>query len=597
VLHRFRGSSRIRCTVAVPLALGVALLLASEARAGGGRCAALDIRGQLTCSSVIHDEVTRSTPNQLTGPYACPQRLPQQGGEHVYSFVCQKDGRVHLLVDELLCDLDIYVLGDSCDTVRGCLGESVAASNVQDAVSFQCRAGRTYYIAVEGYGFQYSARGLFGGGSCSDGRGTYRLSFDVSDETGGCAENCQDGLDNDRDGLTDCDDPDCQGDAGCEVGAGDVAFDLQDLPTLCYEGMEWAGEGELVAPGAADAARLLDSALTEPDAAVWLDDGGERVPLRPVGGRRFQVSRRYSTAQEREWSVVVELPDRGTFRAPIHALRVATPLDLVAPAGLDFGSVDAGTATLRDDHCLDLDLSGSRGLEEQLFHLDLDLPQGDCLASPVLVSPGRRRDRTMPLPLEGYVLSSRERLCLEVPACAGEVAPDGVALRIVPVAAMWADQEARIALRWQVVGRSWLSCNAWWLAIVFAVLVVVWIAIGIIRPARLPAEVTVRIAGSERGLRRTAAVPLRECRGSSAGFYRDARLGIHGDGSIDGRVRGALVRLRACRNRSLVIFGSVEMLDRRKRRWVQPDDLAEGHLPSPSATYRAGDVYFRIEGL
>ena len=588
---------RLRRSIAAAVLLGVPLLLTSNARASSGRCGALDVRGELTCSSVIHDEVTRSTSNQLTGPYACPQRLPQAGGEHVYSFVCQKDGRVHLLVDELLCDLDIYVLGDSCDTVRGCLGESVAASNVQDEVSFQCRAGRTYYIAVEGYGFQYNTRGLFGGGGCSDGRGTYRLSFDVSDETGGCAENCQDGRDNDLDGLTDCNDPDCHGDSGCEVVIGDVGFDLRGLPDLCFEGMDCAGEVELLAPADAATAQLLDSTLTDPGAVVWLDDGGERVPLDSAGGRRFQVSRRYSTAQDREWTVVVELPGRGSFRSPLHTLRVATPLQLLTPSSLDFGSVSAGTATLRDDHCLDLDLSASRGLEEQLFNLELDHPSGDCLASPVIVSSGRRSDRPMRLPLVGYVLSPRERLCLEVPACAGEVAPDDVALRIVPVAAMWADQEARVDLQWQVVGRSWLACNAWWLTIVVAVLLMVWIAMGFIRPARLPAEVAVRIAGSERGLRRTAAIPLRECRGSSAGFYRDACLGIHNDGAVNGRVRGALVRLRACRTRTVVILGNVEMLDRRKRRWVEPDDLASGHLPSPSAAYRAGEVYFRFEGI
>lgn len=589
--------TRLRRSIAAAVVLGVFLLLPSSARAGSGRCGALDVRGELTCSSAIHDEVTHSTSNQLTGPYACPQRLPQAGGEHVYSFVCQKDGRVHLLVDELLCDLDIYVLEDSCDTVRGCLGESVAASNVQDEVSFQCRAGRTYYIAVEGYGFQYNARGLFGGGGCSDGRGTYRLRFDVSDETGGCAENCQDGRDNDRDGLTDCDDPDCHGDSDCEVVIGEVGFDLRGLPNLCFEDMNCSGVVELQAPAAAGAALLLDSTLSEPGAVIWLDDGGDRVPLQSIGGRRFEVSRRYSTADEREWSVVVELPGRGTFRSPLHALRVATPLKLLTPAELDFGTVGAGTATLLDDHCLELDLSASRGLEEQLFNLELDLPSADCLASPVLVSSGRRRDRLLRLPLVGYVLSPRERLCLEVPACAGEVAPDGVALRIVPNAAMWADQEARVDLRWQVEGRSWLSCNAWWLTIVGSVLFMVWIVVGFIRPARLPAEVAVCIAGSQRGLRRTAAIPLRECRGSSAGFYRDASVGIHSDGSVNGRVRGALVRLRACRDRSLVLRGNIEMLDRRKRRWVEPNDLASGHLPSPSTAYRAGGVYFRFEGL
>ncbi len=585
-------------TLAAAAVLSFAAPATDTARAAGGRCSSLDIRGELTCSSVIHDEVTRATPNQLTGPYACPMRLPQQGGEHVYTFACQRDGRVRLLIDELQCDLDIYVLGDTCDTVRDCEGESVAASNRRDEVSFQCRAGELYYIAVEGYGFQSGVGGLFGFGGCGSGKGTYRLRFDVSDETGGCVENCRDGVDNDRDGLVDCGDPDCSGEEDCALPLGDLGFDTRGLPSTCYAGLPCTGEVQIVLPDDPTEAAAMETALADPATRVWLEDEGSRTELAPAGGRRFRVDGSYPEVGDRSWRVHVELAGGEDRVSDAHRLILAAPLDLRAPPALDFGTLRAGTATLQPDHCVDLDLSASTGLEDHLFTLELVGIERGCESRPALIGEGRGGERPLSLPLGGYTLADRERLCLQVPACAGETAPDGAALRIVPATPAFADRAAQVALRWEVERRSWLVCNAWWLALVAAALFAVWVTYGFIRPARFPAEAAIRVAGSVKGLRRAAAIPLRECRGSSAGFYRDARLGIHADGSVSGKVRGALIRLRARRVGGPVLQGGhVELLGRRTRKWAPPDDLDPGHAPDPSAIYRAGETYFQLEGL
>lgn len=51
------------------------------------------------------------------GAYECggPDDWGQEGPEHVYEFTCQQDGIVDVQVTDLDCDLDIYILDDSCD--------------------------------------------------------------------------------------------------------------------------------------------------------------------------------------------------------------------------------------------------------------------------------------------------------------------------------------------------------------------------------------------------------------------------------------------------------------------------------------------------
>lgn len=191
-------------------------------------------------------------------------------------------------------------------------------------------------------------------------------------------------------------------------------------------------------------------------------------------------------------------------------------------------------------------------------------------------------------------LADRLELCLSVPACAGESVQDAT-LTITPRTAQYADQSASIKLSWQVTERSWLSCNGWWLAILSGIVFTLWVIAGFVRPARFPREAIIQLAGSEKGLRRSTPQRLRELSGARAGFYRDAALGVHGDGSVSGRVKGSLVQLCATSRAGVVLRGSVEMQDRRTRKWSVPDDLFEGHIPSSSATYRSGEVWFKVD--
>jgi MYXO-CTERM domain-containing protein len=201
----------------------ISVLVLALASAAQASCPAdVTLSGALTCSSSFSGTVTAADDSRLGGTcedsacYSCGEPYAnenQVAPEAVYSFECQVAGTVQMLITDLTCDLDIYVLDDSCDPYAGCLMGSTAPYDVDDSVEFECTPGDTYYIVVEAYG---TAHLEDASGPCTDdgtATGTvydpgYTLSFDVSASTG-CAEDCDDGLDNDLDGEVDCADSDC----------------------------------------------------------------------------------------------------------------------------------------------------------------------------------------------------------------------------------------------------------------------------------------------------------------------------------------------------------------------------------------------------
>ena len=358
------------------------------------------------------------------------------------------------------------------------------------------------------------------------------------------------------------------------------------------------GQPVLIEAGLESGGQTLDdpSFLAQDGFEAFAEVDGVRIPLAHTGGGQFSASWTPTLAElDRDVDVRVVFENDWMRKMASATVAVNVPLALVAPDALDFGEVRAGTATLADDHCQTLDLSASERLEAHEFRLEFVAPGGGCLAAPVREREAGAADR---LPLDRVRLAPTERVCLEVPPCAGETAPAGAMLLIVPVDPELADRRAEVALTWTVLRRSWLACHAWWLAIVAGAAASLWSAYGFIRPARFPAEVAICIAGDVAGLKRVTARPLVDVRGSSVGFYRDARLGLTADGELRGKNPGALCCLRARRDAGLVLEGGgIEMRNRRTRRWSVPDDLADGHMPSASTVYRVGGTYFRLEGL
>jgi len=373
-----------------------------------------------------------------------------------------------------------------------------------------------------------------------------------------------------------------------DVRSSPPSIDVTGLPTVCYVGEPCEG------------AVVLRAQSLRGEERFRVHDQGDPLLDEPArADKTYFPSRIYEAPELRTWTIVVT--GEGDLATEIqHTFEVQRPLRLVAPDLLDFGTVRAGSATLADTSCVMLDLGESQELDAHAFRLEFVAPPAGCSAEPKLRYTKRGRDFALALRpvLEGYSLLPSQPLCLEVPLCAGEQVEDGASLRIEPMAPEFADQAVTLPVRWRVQGRSWLSCHLWWILILVGILAAVLLIYGIVAPARFPPAASICVAGSERTLRRAGAVVLRECAGSSPRLFRDARLGLHADGSVNGVTRGALVQIRAVRGGGVVLEkGAIETLNRRSRKWTTPEDLDTGHHPVSAATYRAADTCFSLEDL
>jgi hypothetical protein len=379
-----------------------------------------------------------------------------------------------------------------------------------------------------------------------------------------------------------------------------LGVDLSKLPTHCYTGPPCSGAITLRRPAGGPGRAAVDALLADPATSGFTVDNGveTRVPSLPADDR-YAFAPTYSAIGGAAWSLAFQTA-KGRVQLPAHQLQVRPALRLSLPPVLDFGEVEAGTATL--DTCRRLDFSGSQAAEEHRWVLEGE-NLGSCASSPVLAYRDASGAAAL-LPLSGRItidaLDPLQRwllLCLKVPPCAADTSPPNASIRVSPVTPEFASQAATVSLRWSVHSKSLLACQGWWLLPLLALFGVTFIACGFISPARFPSSCSIRLSGSELGLRRASAVPLRECPGAGPGFYRDARLGIDGSGNIAGQTRHALVLLRPTRGDSVTLTGSgpLERKERRTGKLVPVADLAKGHEPESGDVYRAGEVWFSLE--
>ncbi|MDE0960873.1 MAG: hypothetical protein OSB09_08840, partial [Planctomycetota bacterium] len=172
----------------------------------------------------------------------------------------------------------VLIVYDSCANANGtCLvssDDACGASNFMSTVTLAVTAGTTYMVQL-------------GGWQGPGGTGTLDVSL-VSAAEG----NCADGIDDDCDGLTDCDDSDCAGSIDCSnddcsgaypVGEGVHAYDTSagstDGPTDCDSDM--SNDHWFLYSPSANGVATIDTCLqtgTDTDSVLIVYDGAAGCP-------------------------------------------------------------------------------------------------------------------------------------------------------------------------------------------------------------------------------------------------------------------------------------------------------------------------------
>ena len=136
---------------------------------------------------------------------------------------------------------------------------------------------------------------------------------------------------------------------------------------------------------------------------------------------------------------------------------------------------------------------------------------------------------------------------LQVKSCPSAVEPDTAGVVIVEATDhLGKPLRAEVPIRVEVVKDPWLTC--WWpvIAAILLAALAIFIAYGIISPARFPRSFGVVISPEE-DMDEGYPFNIRSQKGSGSGFYRDARIYITTDYQLSPSPRGALARLRADR--------------------------------------------------
>jgi hypothetical protein len=123
--------------------------------------------------------------------YSCSP-WDESGPEYTYVFRPEATEEVEVCLSNLNQDLDIFVVSD---VSGGCDGNNCIDYG-HNCVTFDATAGESYYLVVDGYQGAQS-------------------SYDIEVTCASTAEECDNGVDDDADGLVDCDDDDCAGNLAC----------------------------------------------------------------------------------------------------------------------------------------------------------------------------------------------------------------------------------------------------------------------------------------------------------------------------------------------------------------------------------------------
>ena len=189
--------------------------------------------------------IPANSPAAIPGAY---NNINYDKPKDAWLMTCLASGPVRVELFNLQCNVDLVIFDSQCDPSSGsdsCVAFSQRGGRTPEDTRFECQAGDIYTMSVERRegcfslnpfgscflgtsgcgrytGHRYSIRtqcleGAQFGTTCEDGvdnDGDGLVDcFDPNCDV--CQEICDDGIDNDFDGLIDCEDPDCAHEAHC----------------------------------------------------------------------------------------------------------------------------------------------------------------------------------------------------------------------------------------------------------------------------------------------------------------------------------------------------------------------------------------------
>ncbi len=242
------------------------------------------------------------------------------------------------------------------------------------------------------------------------------------------------------------------------------------------------------------------------------------------------------------------------------------------------------------ESCRSLDLTGSHNADVVPIEvLAKGIPEGTAVTVDGTAVP-----RMRPLPLAGKKL--QYEVCVVAERCCAELDGKSSQLVIRGRNPYYHASAASVPLHFAVEATTLLGC--WWL-VILGVLGLILLAIAVhgkLSPYSFDVGDTVRISRHENKLQRGASYRLAEQPGGRRGFYRNATVGFDNSASPVGPRRTAIVRFTAAEGGIISLSSgvSVEMRDRRTRKWeaLKPEDAQCG--VRKNVVYRVGEYYFRL---
>ncbi|MFT7624909.1 MAG: hypothetical protein ACI9WU_004100, partial [Myxococcota bacterium] len=150
--------------------------------------------------------------NGYTSPSSCPGISSSQGGaapDVVYVYTAPTSGQLNVVLEPSF-DAVLTIATDCSDLQNTCLGSSDGVGD--ETLDLDVQAGVTYFVIIDGYS--------------ASADGTFTLSMDEAHEA-----TCGNQADDDLDGLTDCDDPDCADSLICSGGGDTCELPVEVDPT------------------------------------------------------------------------------------------------------------------------------------------------------------------------------------------------------------------------------------------------------------------------------------------------------------------------------------------------------------------------------